>query len=556
MAYVQPNSRIEFFDDLGISQDYNDTLYFVSTAAKDTYFDNIQRLAHVDKCYYTRDNRGFVRVELPMTTLIHAQYMRFKNTSYENKWWYAFVDDVIYINDNTTEVKFTFDPMLSWMGEFSVARCYIERQHSTTDNVGDNIIDEPINIGTYVANSMGRTGHFTNWSYIVFFSPNVLGQFTESDINDELGIYSGLSAIIFPDDGTAALDLNVYRFVEAIFGAVQMVAYVPDDFIPLLTNVSGYDDPNTRQTAPVIFSHSIARSTLLSNIDGYTPKNNKLYTAPYNTLTVINTEGAENDYRIEFFEDNLTHTIDFQIAASINEKSQIRLAPYSYKGQAVNEEEILTMHDFPYAAWGSDAFMAYMAQSLSDSPVRLLASGSNKRNTSDSSFANSSDITRTIIGDETIEKNVVQSTVGDASSFATGNSAGLMVSQSIQVGANIGKAILTPNSVSGGYAPDVTTLMKRKDFWFIRKSINAQAARVIDDYFTMFGYAQKIVDVPNMNARQYWTYVKTIQCKINCRCPASDADFIEKCFNRGIRFWKDHTKIGHYELTNAPIVTP
>ncbi len=95
MAYVQPNSRIEFFTDLGISQDYNDTLYFATEAQKDTYFTNVDnRLAHVDRCYYTRDNRGFVRVELPMYTLISAQYMRFKNTSYENKWWYAFVEDV------------------------------------------------------------------------------------------------------------------------------------------------------------------------------------------------------------------------------------------------------------------------------------------------------------------------------------------------------------------------------------------------------------------------------------------------------------------------------
>ena len=70
----------------------------------------------------------------------------------------------------------------------------------------------------------------------------------------------------------------------------------------------------------------------------------------------------------------------------------------------------------------------------------------------------------------------------------------------------------------------------------------------------MFGYAQKKVDVPNMDARPYWTYVKTIQCKINSRCPASDADFIEKCFNRGIRFWKDHRDIGNYSLNNEPRV--
>lgn len=562
MAYVQPNSRIEFFTDLGLSQDYNDTLYFPSVSAKDAYFANIDRLAHVDKCYYAREHRGFVRVELPMVTLIHAQYMRFKNTSYENKWWYAFVDDVNYVNDNTTEVKFTIDPMMTWMGEFEITDCYIERQHGATDVVGDNIIDEPVNIGTYVTNDITRTGHFKNWSYIVFFSPNVLGQFTESDINDDLGIYSGLSAIIFPDDGTAATKLDIYRVVEVIFGSVQMVAYVPDDFVPYLPNVQGYNDPQTRQTAPVIHTHSIARSTTVNNIDGYTPRNKKLYTAPYNMLCVINTEGEENTYRYEFFADNQTHTIDFQIASSINERSQIRLAPYDYKGQSVNQEEIMTMNDFPYATWASDAFMAYMAQSLSDSPVRLMASGSNRKDNSDSNTTSSSEYDRSRI---LSNGRVVRTTGGLAEGIkgvaeGVASASNLAVSQSIQIGANIGKAFLTPNSVKGGSAADVTTLLGKgsyagsyKDFWFFRKSINRQNAEIIDNYFTMFGYAQKKVGKPNMNARTRFTYVKTVQSKINCMCPASDADFIEECLNRGIRFWKDHTQIGNYHDDNLPL---
>ena len=556
MAYIQPQTSIEFFTDLGLSQDYNDSLYFGSEAEKDAYFTNTNyRLAHVERCTYAREHRGFVRVELPMSTMIHAQYMRFKNNGFVNKWWYAFVTDVNYINNNTTEVQFELDPLMSWMGDFTLSECFVERQHSETDGIGDNIIDEPVNIGTYVTNEMTRTGHFNNWTYIVFFSPNVLGAFTQSDVNDDLGIYSGLSAVIFPDDGTAETALNVYRLVEAVFGAVQMVAYVPDDFIPLLTNVSGYDDPNVRQTAPVIYSHSMLRSDMFNGIDGYSPKNNKLYTAPYNLLCVLNSEGMENDYRIEFFEDNVTHTIDFQISASVNEKTQIRLAPYSYKGQAVNEEELMTMQDFPYAAWGSDAFAAYMAQTLSDSPVRLLASANNRISESDSSYANYSDMTRAVTIDDKEEETRITRNVDGAMEDTQAISGGsLGVSLGIQIGANIGKAILTPNNIKGGGATDVTTLMKRKDFWFLRKSINSQSAKVIDDYFTMFGYAVKSVHEPKMHVRQRFTYVKTIGCKINCMCPASDADFIEKIFNKGVRFWVNHTDIGNYSDPNPPLV--
>ena len=555
MSYIQPNSRIEFFDDIGISQDYNDTLYFPSVSAKDAYFSNIDRLAHVDRCYYARENRGFVRVELPMFTMIHAQYMRFKNTSYENKWWYAFVDDVIYVNDNTTEVQFTLDPMMTWMGEFHLSKCYIERQHSVTDEVGDNIIPEPINIGTYVTSDVRRSGLFTNWVYMVFYSPNIIASaITEADVNDQLGIYSGMSVIVFPDDGTADTKLNVYRFVEVFFGAVQLVAYVPDAFVPRLAGVPGYSGTD-RQENHVTIAYSIPRSSVYDNIDGYTPKNKKLYTSPYNVLAVHNTEGEENIYNYEFFANNQTSTIDFQLAASVNIKTEIRMAPYSYKGQDVNDEESLTMKDFPYATWTSDAFMAYMAQTLSNSPVRLLASGTNSKANGSSNSFDSHEFDRTFITEKDVTRKKTGLELEDVATHASriGGSS-LTVSQSIEVGAHIGKALISPAEVKCGSTADVSVLINRKDFWFLRKTINAQSARVIDDYFTMFGYAQKKVDVPNMDARPYWTYVKTIQCKINSRCPASDADFIEKCFNRGIRFWKDHRDIGNYSLNNEPRV--
>ena len=56
-----------------------------------------------------------------------------------------------------------------------------------------------------------------------------------------------------------------------------------------------------------------------------------------------------------------------------------------------------------------------------------------------------------------------------------------------------------------------------------------------------------------MNARPYWTYVKTVGCSVSGNIPADDASTIEKIFNAGIRFWKAHTNIGKYSLlNNAP----
>ncbi len=577
MSYIQPNSRIEFFDDIGISQDYNDTLYFPTLAAKDTYFSNIDRLAHVDKCYYARENRGFVRVELPMNTMIHAQYMRFKNTSYENKWWYAFVKDVNYINDNTTEVQFELDPMMTWMGEFSLSNCFIERQHSETDVVGDNLVDEPVNCGEYTnsfANNGAvnhvRTGLFGNWVYMVFVSePTVIA----NPVAKALGIYSGLSVYIYGDNNAGLTAMTTFLKLDGILQNTQMICYVPEDLIPRIPNYelpySGATDYSSadRELAPIIKLFAVDGS--FSTIDGYEPRNKKLFTYPYNMLAVWNSEDKDQIYKYELFKREQGDTrVWFNIQSNISEKSEIICAPRSYRNIGVNYSEGSYMREFPMCSWVSDAWMAYLAQTLTGMPVRLLTAG-----LVDGLFSITSTQSVSSSVDSLTRQNVeangqVMPPVrlnGQTLKYPYINDSQEKKSTpSIQLGPAMSRTILselmsglehsvTPNSSHGQASTDVMVVNRQKDFWFYRRTVRAEYAKIIDNYFTMFGYAQKKLGTPNMNARQRFTYVKTIGCKINCRCPASDADFIENLFNRGIRFWKNHTQIGNYSDDNLPI---
>ena len=96
------------------------------------------------------------------------------------------------------------------------------------------------------------------------------------------------------------------------------------------------------------------------------------------------------------------------------------------------------------------------------------------------------------------------------------------------------------------------TADQTKDFYFEEKCITKNYAMMIDDYFTMFGYAIKQVGTPNMNARPYFTYVKTIGCTVHGNLPSDDGAEIESIFDRGVRFWKNHSNIGNYSLNNAP----
>ena len=142
MAYIAPNSIIEFFGDLGLSPNYEDTFYFPSVAAKDSFFSQRAKVATAASCTYVRGERGKVRVQIGMNPLIYAHYMRYKNTSFENKWFYAFITRVNYINNQTSEVEFVPDVVTTWMGAFSLGGCLVEREHVINDAIGAHLMDE------------------------------------------------------------------------------------------------------------------------------------------------------------------------------------------------------------------------------------------------------------------------------------------------------------------------------------------------------------------------------------------------------------------------------
>ena len=89
--------------------------------------------------------------------------------------------------------------------------------------------------------------------------------------------------------------------------------------------------------------------------------------------------------------------------------------------------------------------------------------------------------------------------------------------------------------------------------WYNIKTIRRQYAERIDKYFTMFGYAQNIVAVPNIHARQYFTYVKTTGSCVSGSIPQDDRETIDTIFDRGIRFWTNYDYFENYTVNNAII---
>lgn len=516
MAAIIPDSEIQFFGDVGLSPTYEDTRYFATTAAKDAFFNGLPK-AGVISCTYQRENRGRVRVQLPMSTMYNKQYMRFKNTAFENKWFYAFITAVDYINNVTTEVQYQIDYIMTWMGSFTLGQCYIERQHSTTDVIGDNIVEENLDIGDYVYNNIQRTGYLDQ-SYQI-----IIGASVDDEGADVVGgqlinnIYSG---VVLHNFGTAeAANIFINKLTDkaksdALVGAVMM----PGGFAP--TEGGG------TAAAKLV---TITKNTFALN--QYTPRNKKLFTYPYNFLSVTNGDGNFATFRYEFFFTGSaigTNQCAFYLYGQPDLQPELILEPIQYKTLQTNQfatSEKMSLKGFPQCAFNIDQYKAYLAQnssSLAADAISTVGSGA----------------ISTLV-------NLGTGNIGGAvgSVLSTGE-------QIMQRAAMLHDYSKKPTQANGSTTGSIEAGRRLKDFYFYNMTITAEYARLIDQYFDMFGYAQHKVGTPNMHARPSWTYVKTLGCIVHCSAPAEDVREIEAAFDRGIRFWTSGVTIGNYSANN------
>lgn len=517
MAYVAPNSIIELFGDVGLSDNYTDSYYFASEANKNAYFTSLPKVGvSLTPLSYLREERNQIKVQLPMSQIYSARYMRFKNTSFENKWFYAFVKNVEYINNECSCVYYELDPLMTWMGAFTLGECFIERQHTTSDAIGEHIIDENIPCGDYVDESCLSSGFIGSNGFYYCFASTFDPTDPSTNVQGETygGIYSGVK---YSYTGSVQ-ELNSWISAATTAGktdGIVGIAIVPRTFI---TNAND----GTVERAQTF-------NKPYTDLDGYTNvKNNKLFTFPYKFLQVTNLEGNFADFRYEFFGGNAAQ---FEFIGVTGLSTEIICAPVNYKNLSKNITEKMSMSDFPMCSYNVDAFKAYIAQNKSSIAANALSSLININ----------SDIAK--MGTNAGDMQLTPATGG--------------ITQVVKMLGTMSDYARKPPHAGG--AQGTSALFGRalgfqmKDFWFVGKTITAEYAKVIDDYFTAFGYKINAVGVPNMNARPHWTYVKTIGCQVNGAIPADDASDIENLFNNGIRFWNSNDNIGDYSYNNAPV---
>ena len=548
MAYIQPNTTIKLLVGVPFDSDYENTGYFQTKADQETFFNTKVRHT-LSAYYYQRENIDIVKVQLPYAQCYDVNYMMFKNTSYENKWFYAFVTEVEYISDTVTALNYKLDVMQTWLTDYVLEECFIDRQHGESDNIGDNIAPETVDIGEQVYNdyqmlAIDNTHNLHDLYAVVCVCDVNSGAVDGTEVQN---VYSGAVMYAFDVQSSTELsDLNAFlsSYIQRPDAIVGMYM-CPKILVIRGGNSGSYANYKVMSSgnAPTYHLQLPTLTASGNTLNGYAPRNMKMFTYPFNYLAIDNAMGSGLSLRYEYFGTGVGGlsklTPRLTIDGSAVQPVQLRLRPANYKGSGghvvnnvfvgdPNNAEFTTVDNYPMCSWNFDSYKAWCAQGS------IVAGGKVAGNLIGLGVPRV-----TARGEAQLNTNQVANTWGSVTNA-------LIERYQASIAADMFKGTLDMGNVN--VAEDMS------GFWYGRVSCSAQYAKRIDDYFTMFGYSQGVVGTPNRHARQRFTYVKTIGCEISGNIPADDRTKIRTIFNDGVRFWADVTHVGNYLLAN-PVLT-
>lgn len=578
MSSITPNTMVYICRGIPFENNYENTILFDNNTLQLAYFTSKIKIKAVDPTEYTqflqhsyqRVNSNTIRVDCAIEDVFDCNYLYFRNANFENKYIYAFINEINYINNNCTELVYEIDVIQTYMFDYEFEDCYIERQHSEHDYVFGNTVPENLEIGDYVYKSLDKSYNNYNDFVIDIVAPyslrivyNDLHPGTESrfEVNKNIKtgfynqLFSGLIHNTFEITAVAIPDQNDPHHplvpsmddIEEAFGYMlesykeQIVAiYIipkhmtqPKTELPSDINHSARVIKLPSSTAEVYGTYIDAGGNVRNRI-----KNNKLLTYPYNLLMVQDSEGKTAEYKYELFWqiiyiDN-TYYARFNLIGTMGLPPQLMCCPQNYKpydedsGNKIipfNYINNLTITQFPMSGWATNGFTEWLANKTTGLTGGLLGT-------------------------------MLAPGIGTVIGAGIGAFAKMSFAATVYGSvSSIPQALIAPNYAHGIDKNSLMLSLNEFGFHFYNARVKDEYAKIIDDYFTKFGYAQKKLGKPNLRARPYWTYIETKNCAIkpvnNKGINAEHIRKISDIYDKGITCWRT-TDVGNYSLDNSP----
>lgn len=122
---VQPNTNLYLLKcPLELSNKHQ--LTFSNKEAQFSYFDNLQKL-EVERISYQRKD-SMIRYPAHIDSLMDYNYCMYQNDNYNDKWFFAFIVNMEYVNDNMTNIYIKTDVFQTWQFDIVYKQSFVERE--------------------------------------------------------------------------------------------------------------------------------------------------------------------------------------------------------------------------------------------------------------------------------------------------------------------------------------------------------------------------------------------------------------------------------------------
>lgn len=490
---MTPITAVKVLNNVPLDNSYRDTLYFTSVSQQTNYFVGKQKFTFNNLTPVKMQNK--IRLPITADKLYDCNYIMFQNSNFGVKWFYAFISKIDYINVNMCEIEIEIDVFQTWLFDVTFKPSLVLREHSSTNYVGDNLISENVDIGFYIEEPYEKTSYFDNYVCVVATSYDVSGTATGGFKG---GLFTGLNYLGAPVDNPSQVQ-SLLEYLDATTKANKIDSIVSLFMMP--TNFY------TNESIPIFRRYDATYQT--TKIGNYIPRNKKLLSYPFNYLYVFTPDGQSAIYRYEFFANN---TCGFNLQCGMSCNPEIILEPINYQNQQFNVDETMVLNGFPQCAYSIDSFKAWLAQNGVSTLISLGGQA-------------------------------VGMMSGEPMSMTMG---AMGVASTVN---NVVQASMRPPQIRGSQSTSTFTATREKNFYFVNKHISEEYAKIIDDFFDIYGYATNRVKVPSLNNRPSWNYVRTKDSKIIGSVPFNDISAIREMFDNGITLWHGDW-VGDYSRNN------
>lgn len=502
MSYIRgetmnftPTTNVRLLSNVPLDNTYKNTITFGSTSSQSSYFLGKTKFSFSDFTYQRISSS--IRVPVNAEQCFDCNYIMYQNTNYANKWFYGFVTEVKYINPETTEIFFVNDVMQTWYFDVNYKPSFVEREHTNDDTIGLNTIPENVELGEYASINQTGSGHMGSNKIVIASTVDKEGTYIAGGYYS--GIYSGVGYNVFDnptDANTFISDLTTANKSDSIVA----VFMCPNDFITAKgEQAKFYEFTKPKQT---------------SFLNSFVPKNNKLLTYPYNFMLVTNFSGGSAVFPYEYFSGT---TCDFTMVGAFSCNPQFNLYPRNYKNLPVNFNEKLGLDGIPQCTYNVDSFKSWLASNGVSAGI-----------------------------------GIVGGAIAVGAGIATGGIGLIALGGVASVATSLAKVNATatlPPQAKGSQSNSANFSMGILDYGFIPLQIRTEYAKIIDEYFNVFGYKTNRVKIPNRTGRASWNYVKTIDIEITGSIPTDDMSKIKSIHNSGVTYWHGDY-VGDYTRAN------